>query len=814
MPNLLDGLFFHKIWRNGIRKVATAQDIEFKDDNGNISVETVNGRTVVDVTGLGGSGSGSGDIEVDYVISPTVTNHAHSGLTAVDGAALLNGQVIVDTSHATAADRGFFVANVGPWTRPGNYDDDAGVASALKLDIRVKSGTARAGTRWTQTDGTTILGSKTFKQLVDTIDKPHHDKIWASVVYIAPSGDATGATDGAAINAALAAGRSVQLSPGQYYTSVSLSFQTQYGVYLRGRGPRQTALNYTGAMIAGFDLFMLDGAVNCEVRGIEVNLGLAFRAARENIAPNQPHGNRFKDLHLYGPNTITATSATSLTVTAASKTVTGLSTAAFPVNTYVWLGSRGCGSWMSGIVTSTSGDLVFTADHAFEDPTAPGARTDWDVRQPPMGIRLGGGAHTRLENIWFSRTHDAVNFIGCYSCSTKKVWFNSLYGVAYHMSGSASECVLNALTEPSVKGWQTTVITNGTTGCKINFNTGDPGPFGAFIQCTNDGALTITGCLRSSSGVPLIKANGTENLAVRDAFVDCAGSYLVDFGTVGSVNLSPRISNIKYFGSKLGANTGNLSSNYSFDRTNGDPYIANLKLDTLDSAFGTFTSSLVTGDGSTTGARVATGLGGGLDVYGMLGLRVANKALVNGSNVDVGAFWPHVRITGPTLPFQIHGIENDRAGQVNRFVITVSQVMTLKHLSGTETFASRQLKCPGGVDLVSDGSSLVVFEIWHNGTNWDVYPIYGFTPRAANQDLGFSASLASLTGETRTVTLSCAAVVGDVVKCSPRGPIPDGVILNPPWISAPGVASVRMFNTTGSAVDLSGVRLDFEGRKP
>ncbi len=120
------------------------------------------------LVGAGGSGTGSGDIAVHYVIDPTNTAHAHSGLTAVDGPALTAGSSrILDVSNAVAAERGIKLAQSGAWTRPADYDSDGDVAAALTADVRVTLGTARAGSRWQQTAGSTLAGSKTF-ELVPT----------------------------------------------------------------------------------------------------------------------------------------------------------------------------------------------------------------------------------------------------------------------------------------------------------------------------------------------------------------------------------------------------------------------------------------------------------------------------------------------------------------------------------------------------------------------------------------------------------------------------------------------------------------------
>lgn len=80
------------------------------------------------------------------------------------------------------------------------------------------------------------ISAATVKSAGSLIARALRDWFSAAEV-IAPSGDTTGATDAAAINAATAAGKSVQLAPGVYYVNAPLNLgneATQTGYTIRG----------------------------------------------------------------------------------------------------------------------------------------------------------------------------------------------------------------------------------------------------------------------------------------------------------------------------------------------------------------------------------------------------------------------------------------------------------------------------------------------------------------------------------------------------------------------------------------------------
>ncbi len=78
---------------------------------------------------------------------------------------------------------------------------------------------------------------------------------------------------------------------------------------------------------------------------------------------------------------------------------------------------------------------------------------------------------------------------------------------------------------------------------------------------------------------------------------------------------------------------------------------------------------------------------------------------------------------------------------------------------------------------------------------------------AENQNLGFSAALATLTYETQTLTLT-GAVVGDKPAWVVRQALPDGVVVQSVRVSAADTISVRMYNGSVGNVDLSALTWD------
>ena len=192
--------------------------------------------TVLDLTALASSSAG-----VPAPALVATTNIALTGNVVVDGVAtntLASGARILPTAQTAPAENGPWVkSDVGAWARPLDYDSNADVAAALGQPCgAVLGGTLGAGSVWAQRTGATIAGAKTFVKLPDAADK-------AVVTCLTPSGDTSGATDTAKINAALAAakaagGGTVQLAGGAvpWYVNDDLVSENTQGVYLIGSG--------------------------------------------------------------------------------------------------------------------------------------------------------------------------------------------------------------------------------------------------------------------------------------------------------------------------------------------------------------------------------------------------------------------------------------------------------------------------------------------------------------------------------------------------------------------------------------------------
>ena len=182
---------------------------------------------------------GSGGIPAPALVA--TSNVVQSGDQVVDGThtnTLAAGSVVLCTAQSDPTQNGpKVVNNSGTWTNPDTYNTNAEVEAALGIAIgAVLGGTLGAGSVWAQRTGATIAGAKTFVKLPDAADK-------AVVTCLLPSGDTSGATDAAVINAALAAAKArgcgtVQLAAtGPWYVNDDLNgAEGCQGVYLIGSG--------------------------------------------------------------------------------------------------------------------------------------------------------------------------------------------------------------------------------------------------------------------------------------------------------------------------------------------------------------------------------------------------------------------------------------------------------------------------------------------------------------------------------------------------------------------------------------------------
>ena len=147
--SLLDNLFFHRIWHNGSKIVDTYQPIEIKDGGG-VGVSTINGRTVIDLTGIGsGSGATSTDTIKEPVYDVVATNLSPSGLT-VNGATVPSGARIGLLNQSDQRLSGIYVAAAGSWARAADWDVGAHPKAGCQFVVAVGSASSYAA-------GTTVI---------------------------------------------------------------------------------------------------------------------------------------------------------------------------------------------------------------------------------------------------------------------------------------------------------------------------------------------------------------------------------------------------------------------------------------------------------------------------------------------------------------------------------------------------------------------------------------------------------------------------------------------------------------------------------
>lgn len=91
----------------------------------------------------------------DSVRVATTTSVTQSSLAAIDGITLVDGDRILDKDNATGANRGFWVAHTGAWTRPTDFDTSAKVTASLS--VMVEEGTTNADKQFTLTTNAPIV---------------------------------------------------------------------------------------------------------------------------------------------------------------------------------------------------------------------------------------------------------------------------------------------------------------------------------------------------------------------------------------------------------------------------------------------------------------------------------------------------------------------------------------------------------------------------------------------------------------------------------------------------------------------------------
>lgn len=149
-------------------------------------------------------------------VSTTNINLSTGGEQTISGVALESGQRCLVAGQTVASQNGIYVVFNTAWQRADDMRTDNQVQ--LGTTCRILEG-SYAGTVWaltSPTTGTISLGSTslTFEQVDDGVAAP---PLPSTATVIQPSGITTGATDRAAIQAALTAGRPVYLVPGATY---------------------------------------------------------------------------------------------------------------------------------------------------------------------------------------------------------------------------------------------------------------------------------------------------------------------------------------------------------------------------------------------------------------------------------------------------------------------------------------------------------------------------------------------------------------------------------------------------------------------
>jgi hypothetical protein len=218
---------------DGFKDTAYYESNQFGGTKGWVKEHKENLRTIQSLI----TAAGVGVAEVAAPALVATSNIALTGTVTVDGVAsnTVSGDILA-TAQTSSSQNGYWTPGSGAWTRPSYYNSDALVAAVLGVATpAVVGGTLGAGSVWAQREGASLAGAKTWVKLPDAADK-------AVVTCLLPSGDTSGVTDAAVINAALAkvkaagAGTVQLAATGPWYVNDDLVCEETQGVYLIGSG--------------------------------------------------------------------------------------------------------------------------------------------------------------------------------------------------------------------------------------------------------------------------------------------------------------------------------------------------------------------------------------------------------------------------------------------------------------------------------------------------------------------------------------------------------------------------------------------------
>jgi hypothetical protein len=212
-----------------------------------------------------------------------------SGLQTFDGYTLTANQVVLLVGQTTGSQNGLWIAATGSWTRPTDFSTGDVVGAVAAVIIQ---GTQNGGSIWLlQTDSTITVGTDSetwvlqLPPSVANVTSPSGNKL--PVFYLpVPSGDATGATDSAAIAALISALPSagsyvIEAQSGTYYLNATISLNGTTAVTLRGQsgmtggGAAGTYFRYVGTSSPFINARSTDGFQLRDLMVVATNSGFA-----------------------------------------------------------------------------------------------------------------------------------------------------------------------------------------------------------------------------------------------------------------------------------------------------------------------------------------------------------------------------------------------------------------------------------------------------------------------------------------------------------------------------------------------------------
>lgn len=627
----------------------------------------------------------------------------------------------------------------------------------------------------------------------------------------APEIAAAAAADDAAIAAAIASKVGVVLGPGVFWTTAKWNLEQLDGVTIRGAAKGRSDLasgtivrDARLARVPGDAMVSMRSASGVKIRDIHFVPALAEVVFDLRFDGRATQSCSILDCDVTWTNAVYDTSSTSMALTTVQRTVTVSAGKAYALGERLLFTSRSGDTssnpnaqlWCTVTGAGYSGtSLTITPDEVDDTALTAGSKADWDIRKAVQGVITQDANNIVVDGCNFARLYRVMQLDGngiIYGDNNSTSAPLGPYQV-WSTTGSKGHYIGGNFESANPSGRASGALVTGSLGAILAIKSGDQAHKGEWIYLNGAISAVLRACVLDTSSATdaLVRLKSSSNTTVQGGRFGGAGTgYAYDFS--GSGNSGFDVGEAGYPGLSVPFYLGTIGSSVvgirfiAADRVHWDDGYKS-----LGALQGTF------------GAHFGPSPGSFLASCVYIGNRssTAAHAYVAGAGVVIGPTSQYASSPG----LHIFPDTNDVLNGVHLFVKDAS------HANGWVPLLSA---IPAGLRLTMPLGYQATLSL-DSASNWHVNSKTLIGVRgASNQDLAFSAALAALTSETKTVTITGAAV-GDVVSCSPRAGIPDGATMAQPWVSSASTVSVKIYNgLAATPVDLSGVRLDFTLTRP